>query len=65
MIYLKHDFSIYKDSKFFYKCNVCNLIVWVSMDKCRFFIKETPDDVQFNIKLNITCDEMIIKNIIE
>jgi hypothetical protein len=66
MIYLCHNFSLFpKDSTYVHKCDKCGLIAWISLDKKSLYIKDDPSSIQFNFKLNITCDEYIIKQIIE
>jgi hypothetical protein len=66
MIILGHNLDAVSGSYRIRKCSKCNLLVWCGLfENNRFFIKNHPDDVQFNKKLEITCDEYIIKNIIE
>lgn len=50
-----------------YKCSKCNLEVWnfTESDSWYFCYKNSPAGTLFNDSTCPTCDEVIIKNIIE
>ena len=71
---LGHEFEIYNGDEY-YKCVRCKLIINISPINKIIFIKGDRNETKFktllnnyseyNTPLNITCDEYIIKSIIE
>lgn len=57
--YLGHEIILEKHSAFIYQCSKCDLFVWKLIDTDEFYIQKN------NTKLNITCDEMMIKKLLE
>jgi hypothetical protein len=64
--YLGHLFEI-ADGNFVYKCEKCKILVWNSgIDKeCNDWWLLNNELYHIGVKLNLTCDEAIIKDIIE
>jgi hypothetical protein len=57
--YLGHDFKIIQNAIFSFKCKKCNIIAWDISDTWRIY------DRGLSKKIDISCNEMIIKGIIE
>ena len=67
IIYLNHIFlkRISSDS-FIYTCEKCNIEVWHNNTcKNENFYAKKPNEIQYNIKLTLTCEEQQIKTLVE
>lgn len=67
--FMDHSFNqISIDNSFIYRCEKCNIKVWHNAMIPEFsgiFYYKLSEEIQYNIVLNLSCAEVIIKNIIE
>lgn len=61
--YLKHKLTRISDSKYIFTCEKCNSIIKYDIHSNIYYYLDTGDGHFYSLML--TCDEMIIKNIIE
>ena len=59
VLYTKH----YKNGD--YKCSKCGIVLYYNTNDRTYFIVNDSEDDEVGPMCNITCDEQIIKNIIE
>jgi len=62
--YLHHEFELIKDFKQFFSCIKCGIIIYYGTISKKYYIYN-PKTHSSKELLNITCEDNIIKNIIE
>ena len=63
--YLGHDFDPVGENSSFRKCKVCSMKVYISFGKINLGIDGPNGTVYFGGVVKISCDEQMIKNILE
>ena len=63
--YLGHDFEVIMKNSNFRKCKVCNMRIYIDLGNVNCGIDGPNGTVYFGGQLKISCDEQMIKSILE
>lgn len=63
--YMGHN--LIKNGKFSYSCTKCNscIMSWIYETNKIMMLMEDPECITYYLEFNLSCNEVIIKNIIE